>query len=108
MSKLKLIIPLLLVICLALSVHAEHVPEKNILNKDLIIERDSNIVKDNLEGKRDEDYDYEKSNIRIFFSEMEYLKRVAAPAFLIFSSGLLIFAVSETKKFIIKTKKGSE
>lgn len=107
MNKLKLIVPLLLMLVLALPVRAEHLPEKNVINKELIIEKDSNVVKDNLEGKNDEEFDYESSNIRIFFSKKEYLKKVALPSVLIFSSGLLIFAVSETKKYILKTKKDS-
>lgn len=102
---LKVLIPFLLCLLLVLPVSAEQLPENNILNKELTVEKDSNIIEDNLNGRREDDFVIEETTT-IFMSPKECLRRITLPALFIFSSGLLLFFAFELKDRI-QSKKDS-
>ena len=47
---------LLLISALSVGVCAEHLPEENLIGKEMIIEKDSNIIKDNVDADKNSEF----------------------------------------------------
>lgn len=101
MRKLRFIAPVILFILMSTAVTAEHLPENNVIGQTLIVEKDSNIVQDNLTGEVNKEYDPEGSYTVINMTKNRYFKMCVLPALLVFTSGLLVFALAEGKKHFV-------
>ena len=90
MKHLKIVLLVLLLISmLSIAVCAEHLPEENIIGKDMIIEKDSNVIKDNIDADKNPEfvprYDAVHMTKSIFF------KKFTRPAIILLTSGIAVF-----------------
>ena len=92
MKLIKIVIlSLLLFSSLSIGAFAEHLPEEDIIGKDMIIEKDSNIVKDSIEADKNPEfipkYEAVKMTKTVFFT------RYTRPAIILLISGGALFGV---------------
>lgn len=92
MKLIKIVIlSLLLFSSLSIGAFAEHLPEEDIIGKDMIIEKDSNIVKDSVEADKNPEfvpkYEAVKMTKTVFFT------RYTRPAIILLISGGALFGV---------------
>ncbi len=87
----SLLMILLLLSLLSANVCAEHLPEENLIGKEMIVEKDSNIVKDNIEADKNPEFvpKYDKINM----TKAIFFKRFTRPAIILLFSGLAVFTV---------------
>ena len=90
MLKHTLII-LLLLSLLSISVCAEHLPEENIIGRDMIIEKDSNVVKDNIE--MDKNPEYVPKYDALHMTKTVFFKKFIRPSIIILASSIAVFSV---------------
>ncbi len=88
MKIFKLLLPILLILCLTVPCHAAHLPEPNMIDRELTVEKDSNIVKDMIDADRGKGA--EKAEV-IRMSVPVYLLRTVLPFLTLFFIGLFIF-----------------
>ena len=81
----------LLLSMLSAYVCAEHLPEENLIGKEMIVEKDSNIVKDNIDADKNPEFvpKYDKINV----TKAVFFKKFTRPAIILLFSGLAVFTV---------------
>ena len=92
MKPLRIILLVLtLSALLSIGVCAEHLPENNIIGQELIVEKDSNIVKDNIQADKNPEYEPKYDVIKV--TKAEYFKLFTRPAIILLLSALAVFGV---------------
>ena len=93
MKKFSFIILVLaLISILSFTVNAEHLPEENIIGNDLIVEKDSNIVKENIDADKitdDEGTDLPYKVIKM--TKTTFFKAFTLPSVLLLVSAVILF-----------------
>ena len=96
MKMIKLVLPFILIFALALPSHAMYLPENDVIDRELTVEKDENIVKNSIDGKTDNE---KRETVTFFMSDVIYLKRIFIPFILLFSLGPLYLLIEhEIKK----------
>ena len=94
MKIIKLILPMILILALALPTYAMHLPENKVIDRNLTVEKDENIVKNSIDGKTDGKAETET----FFMSHVIYLKRVFLPFLILFLIGPLYLLIEREIK----------
>ena len=80
---------LLLISALSVGVCAEHLPEENIIGKEMIIEKDSNIIKDNVDA--DKNPEFVPRYDAVTMTKAVFFKKYTKPAIILLTSGIAVF-----------------
>ena len=92
MKPLKIILAVLMLFTvLSLGAFAEHLPENNIIGQELIVEKDSNIIKDNIQADKNPEFEPKYDVIKV--TKAEYFKRFTRPAIILLLSASALFGV---------------
>ena len=96
---LKRCLPLLLVLLylLSLPVSADWQPEKNPIGETLVIEKDENIIRDNLDKETENDENKYEPEIPMIIdvTRESYFAWFVIPFLLLFGGGILLFLLVE-------------
>ncbi len=101
MKIIKLLLPLLLILCLALPTYAMHLPENKVINRNLTVEEDENLVNNNIKG---ESADGKKQVKTFVMSPALYFKRVLLPFLMLFSVGPIYLLIEREIKLRKQSK----
>ncbi len=96
MKLFKFIVPVLLAVLMLLPAYAAHLPEKDHIDRELIIEPDQNIVKDSFDADKGRPEGEGDKAVAVRLSGLNYFKHVLLPFFLLVGAGCAVFAL-ETK-----------
>ena len=88
MKMIKLVLPFILIFALALPSHAMYLPENDVIDRELTVEKDENVVDNSINGVRNE-----KLTETFIMSTPIYMKRVLFPFLMLFSLGPICLAV---------------
>ncbi len=99
MKLLKFVIPLLLMALLPLAPRAEHLPEDNVIGREMIVEKDSNIVDDMINGGEKNEYDPIGDYSTFKMTRFIYVKRAVMPFLQLVFIGIAVFAVSKILEY---------
>ena len=94
MKIIKLILPMILILALALPTYAMHLPENKVIDRNLTVEKDENIVQNSIDGTTDGKAETET----FFMSDVIYLKRVFLPFLILFLIGPLYLLIEREIK----------
>lgn len=86
----------LLSLALCLPVCGEHLPEDNVIGSTVIVERDRNVVEDNLKGNHG--FDPEDYTATVM-TKPRFFLICTAPALIVAASGVIALAASKIKPF---------
>ena len=93
MKIIKLILPFILIFALALPTYAMHLPENKVINRELKVEKDENVVDNNINGVAKE-----KPTKTFIMSPSVYLVRVLIPFLMLFMLGPLCLLIEKEIK----------
>ncbi len=95
MKIFRIILPIFLVFLMCLPCYGMHLPENKVLNRELTVEEDRSVIKDNLEKE-----DGKITNITKTFvmSPPLYFKRVLVPFLMLFLLGPLVLLIERKIK----------
>ncbi len=100
MKAIKFIIILLLLASAVCPVYAEHLPEDDLLNKELTVEKDTNVIKENAD-KYQKPENEEKNKPKTFImSKARYEKEAIKPVITLTIIGLALYAAPYIIKLI--------
>ena len=109
MRPFRLIAILLLALAMALPAYAEHLPENDLINKDMAVEKDTNIVKDTLDNeiKLDEEEKEPSEEEKdpnapdeFVMTNKKYRSVTVKPVIILTLIGLLLYLLPTVKGFI--------
>ena len=99
-----ILIVFLFVAFLSRDAFAEPIPEQNIINKDLNIEREENIIEFNKRTGNPNDNIEIKEDLHLLMTKDIYLKKIMMPSVYIIIFSVVLFCTFETYKFISKKR----
>ena len=102
------ILSFFLFVCITQTAFAETIPERDVIGRDLIIEREENVIEFNKRTGNPNDDIPVKEDIHLVMTKSDYLKIIIAPALYIVGFSAAVFCVIEIRKKISDKRRKSD